>query len=101
MHIVRTLINLIDATGFYIPLGPFTLELFDSQTLRAPAEDSDLEEFNWQVYLKTPSEYTPTKVYRDAMFQAYYDNVVDFYGCFGLSIAFPELVIPVLSKVCW
>jgi nucleolar complex protein 2 len=38
-------------------------------------------------------------MYQDAVYNVMYDNMVNFYACFGMSIAFPELAIPAIDKV--
>ncbi|KAI7885576.1 Noc2-domain-containing protein, partial [Lichtheimia hyalospora FSU 10163] len=98
VHVIRSLISLIDSTGYYIPLAPFIFNLFYVDPSEKIA-NVDLPAFDWDLNLKTPQEYMHTKVYESAKFNAFYDNMIDFYACFGMSIAFPELAIPVLSKL--
>ncbi|KAG2215861.1 hypothetical protein INT45_012979 [Circinella minor] len=98
VHIIRSLIGIIDGTGYYIPMGPFIFEIFNGD-VKSKMEQTDLPAFEWDMYLKTPKEYTSTKIYQDAKYQVFYDSLVDFYACLGLHIAFPELAIPVLSKL--
>ncbi|KAI8150272.1 Noc2p family-domain-containing protein [Fennellomyces sp. T-0311] len=98
VHIIRSLIGLIDGTGYFVPLSPFIFEIF-SGDVKSKMEPTDLPAFEWDLYLRTPKEYTQTKIYQDAKYQVFYDSIIDFYACFGLSIAFPELAIPVLSKL--
>jgi hypothetical protein len=33
------------------------------------------------------------------VYRVVYDSIVDYYACFGLSIAYPELAIPAIAKV--
>lgn len=65
MHIVQTLIGVVDTTGCYIPLGPFIFEFFDTNILRQrTTEEDDLPPFVMKLHLKTPKEYSQTKTYQ-------------------------------------
>ncbi|KAI9306002.1 Noc2p family-domain-containing protein [Cunninghamella echinulata] len=102
VHILRSLTALIDSTGFYIPLAPYLFEMFENEIFKPRKENSNnvkVEEFEWEYHLKTPKVYFGTKVYQDAVFKTLIDNILDFYACFGLSIAFPELAIPAIAKL--
>ena len=63
VHIIRSLIGIIDGTGYYIPLGPFIFEIFNGD-VKSKMEQTDLPAFKWDMYLRTPKEYTPTKIYQ-------------------------------------
>ncbi|KAI9322168.1 Noc2p family-domain-containing protein [Dichotomocladium elegans] len=99
VHIIRSLIGLIDMSGYFIPLAPFIFDFFTIVPGNKVSDKKDLEPFDWSLHLKTPTEYSHSKLYEDAKFKVFYDTVIEYYACFGLSIAFPELAIPVLSKV--
>ncbi|KAI8098797.1 Noc2p family-domain-containing protein [Halteromyces radiatus] len=100
IHIIRSLVALIDSTGFYIPLAPFIFEIFGNEIFKAGVENNEsLDDFEWEYHLKVPKVYLNSKVYQNAVYRAVYDNLVDYYACFGLSIAYPELAIPAISKV--
>ncbi|CAO3651904.1 unnamed protein product [Cunninghamella blakesleeana] len=101
VHILRSLTALIDSTGFYIPLAPYFFEIFENEIFRNKKEmkSDKLDDFEWEYYLKTPKIYFGTKIYQDAVFKTLMDNILDFYACFGLSIAFPELAIPAIAKM--
>ncbi|CAO3583304.1 unnamed protein product [Absidia cylindrospora] len=100
IHVIRSLIALIDSTGFYVPLAPFIFEIFGHDIFSARVEnDEDLEPFAWEYYLKSPKSYLNSKVYQNAVFRVVYDNIIDYYACFGLSIAYPELAIPAIAKL--
>ncbi|KAI8326759.1 Noc2p family-domain-containing protein [Choanephora cucurbitarum] len=100
IHLVRTLTGLMDGTGYYIPLAPYLFEILSSDVLKGQQPSVDgLPEFEWQLHLKTPKSYVQTKEYQTAVYNVMYDCLVDFYGCVGLSIAFPELVIPAIVKL--
>ncbi|KAI8379325.1 Noc2p family-domain-containing protein [Radiomyces spectabilis] len=101
IHILKMLTNIIDATGYYIPLAPHLFEIFGNDIFKSQPDVASLEPFDWDLHLKTPKEYMHTKVYQDAVFKAVYDGLVDFYACFGLSVAFPELAIPAIDKVTY
>ncbi|KAF7722823.1 Nucleolar Complex 2 protein [Apophysomyces ossiformis] len=96
VHIIKTLIGLMDATGCYIPLSPYLFDIFDSDMFNGHGAQSDFAPFNWDLHLKTPKAYTDTK---DSVYQIMYDSMIEFYACLGLSIAFPELAIPAIDKL--
>ncbi|KAI8970097.1 Noc2p family-domain-containing protein [Mycotypha africana] len=102
IHLLRTLISLLDATGIYVPLASHMFEILNSDLFKSghnyPAVD-DLPKLNWELHLKTPKVYIQTKNYQDIVFETAYDLILDYYACQGLSIAFPELAIPAVHKV--
>ncbi|KAG0167469.1 Nucleolar Complex 2 protein [Apophysomyces sp. BC1034] len=98
-HIIRTLVGMIDATGFYIPLAPYLFDILDTDVFKGHGAQTELAPFDWDLHLKTPKSYMDTKTYQDAVYQMMYDGIVDFYACLGLSIAFPELAIPAIDKL--
>ncbi|ORE01527.1 Noc2-domain-containing protein [Rhizopus microsporus var. microsporus] len=99
IHLIRTLITFIDSTGYYIPLASYLYETLSEEVFKGRSKQADLPEFNWNLHLKTPKSYLQTKEYQDAVYNAAYDCLLDFYACLGLSIAFPELVIPAVDKL--
>ncbi|KAI7869354.1 Noc2p family-domain-containing protein [Spinellus fusiger] len=99
IHILRSLIGVCDATGYFIPLAPLFFEIFNHEIFKTRAENEELEAFDWDLHLKTPKTYMKSKVYQDAVYKVLYDGLVDFFACFGLSIAFPELAIPAIDKL--
>jgi nucleolar complex protein 2 len=99
MHLLGTLIGLIDTTGYYIPLVPFLFEILGSDIFKGNASQDELPPFEWDLHLKVPKVYLQSRMYQDAVYNVMYDNMVNFYACFGMSIAFPELAIPAIDKV--
>ncbi|KAI8885406.1 Noc2-domain-containing protein [Backusella circina FSU 941] len=101
MHLLGTLIGLIDTTGYYIPLAPFLFEILGSDIFKGSSGvvQGELPEFEWELHLKVPKAYVQSRIYQDAVYNIMYDNMVNFYACFGMSIAFPELAIPAIDKL--
>ncbi|KAL0095345.1 Noc2p family-domain-containing protein [Phycomyces blakesleeanus] len=99
IHIIRSLIGMCDSTGYYIPLAPLLFDIFGHEIFKTRVDNSEVEPFEWELYLKTPKTYMNTKVYQDAVYKVLYDSLIDFFACFGLSIAFPELAIPAIDKL--
>ncbi|KAI8062264.1 Noc2p family-domain-containing protein [Gongronella butleri] len=100
IHILRSLIALIDSTGFFIPLAPFLFDVFENEIFRSSAQhDAGDEAFVWEHHLKVPKQFANTKVYQTAVYNVTHDMILDYYACFGLSIAYPELAIPAIAKL--
>ncbi|ORX63101.1 Noc2-domain-containing protein [Hesseltinella vesiculosa] len=100
IHVLRSLIALIDSTGFFVPLAPYLFEVFENDIFRSNVQhDPTLAPFLWECHLKAPKQYVNTKVYQSAVYQVTHDMILDYYACFGMSIAYPELAVPAINKL--
>ncbi|CAG8447506.1 10994_t:CDS:10 [Ambispora leptoticha] len=98
-HCLRLSINLIQKTGVFIPLAPYLFEILESSELRQKPKPSTLKPLDFSLHLKAPKSYLHTRVYQDGIGEEITDILLEYYACFCLSVAFPELVIPAIVQI--
>ncbi|KAL7419909.1 Nucleolar Complex 2 protein [Cryptotrichosporon argae] len=95
-HILRSLTRLVDKTGTYIPLAPFFLEILDSSEFRKRGKDSSLRPLDFEYAVRAPAAYPKSRVYQEGLADELVFLLADYCAVVSDSIAFPELVLPVV-----
>lgn len=99
LHILRALIRLVQRTEVYIPLFPFFTQLFDAAEFQASSKPSTLKPLDLDTTLRASDAYVRTRVYADQVAEEAVYLFTEFLASQARSIAFPEMVIPLLVQV--
>ncbi|CAG8450512.1 16190_t:CDS:10 [Acaulospora colombiana] len=67
--------------------------------LRRKPKPSTLKPLDFASIIKAPKSYLHTRVYQDGICEELVELLFEYYSCFCLSIAFPELVIPPIVQI--
>ncbi|CAG8781155.1 1806_t:CDS:10, partial [Racocetra persica] len=98
-HCIRALIHLIKKTGTFIPLAPYLFDILHSAEVYRKPKLATLKPLDFSSTLKTPKAYLHTKVYQDGICEELVELLFEYYSCYSLSIAFPELAIPAIIQI--
>ncbi|KAH8548251.1 Noc2p family-domain-containing protein [Umbelopsis sp. PMI_123] len=98
-HLIRMLMDLAKLTETYIPLAPYLFELFNLAEVRNKAKSGSLPPLDWTLIIKAPKEYLHGKVYQNEILKELHSCLIEYYACYGLSIAFPELAVPAVVEL--
>ncbi|CAG8667731.1 12507_t:CDS:10, partial [Acaulospora morrowiae] len=98
-HCIRSLIHLIQKTGTFIPLAPYLFDVLHSSEVRRKPKPSTLKPLDFTSIIKAPKSYLHTRIYQDGICEELLELLFEYYSCFCLSIAFPELVIPPIIQI--
>ncbi|KAE8266832.1 hypothetical protein A4X09_0g5520, partial [Tilletia walkeri] len=99
LHIIRSMIRLAQRTGAYIPLFPFFTQLFESAEFQGSSKGSTLKPLDLETTLRASDAYVRTRVYADQVAEELVYLFTEFLASQARSIAFPEMVIPLLVQV--
>jgi nucleolar complex protein 2 len=95
-HCVRSLLRLASRTGTLIPIAPFLLEVLGCSELKRKPKPSTLKPLDFEYYIRAPAQYLRTRTYADGLAEEVSFLLVEHFASLSASIAFPELVLPVL-----
>ncbi|KAL1924138.1 uncharacterized protein VTP21DRAFT_7173 [Calcarisporiella thermophila] len=98
-HVIRLLLPLIQKTGTFIPLAPYLFEVLDSAEMRRKPRPSTAKKLEFETHLKAPKQYIGNKIYQDGIAEQLVELLLEYYACYCLSIAFPELTIPAVVQL--
>lgn len=98
-HIIQSLLRLMQRTGTYIPLAPMVLEMLESTEFTRKSKPSTLVTLDFQTLIRVPKTYLRTKVYADQLIDEVLYYLLEFLSLFAKSIAFPELVVPIVMTL--
>ncbi|PWN35579.1 nucleolar complex protein 2 [Meira miltonrushii] len=100
LHIVQSLLRLMQRTGTYIPLAPILLEMLDApEFMPRKSKASTALPLQMDLLIRAPKSHLRTKVYADQLAEDLSFRLLEFLATLSRSIAFPELVIPILSAL--
>ncbi|KAG5650968.1 hypothetical protein H0H81_010357 [Sphagnurus paluster] len=99
LHIIRSLLHLTKHTETYIPLSPYLVPILTA-TL-APSsrpKSSTLRPLDLEVQIRAPQQYVKTRVYYDGILEESAFLLAEWLASPAVqgSIAFPELVVPIV-----
>ncbi|CAG8613213.1 8452_t:CDS:10, partial [Scutellospora calospora] len=86
-------------TGTFIPLAPYLFDILHSSEIHRKPKLATLKPLDFSSTLKTPKIYLHTKVYQDGICEELIELLFEYYSCYSLSIAFPELAIPAIIQI--
>ncbi|KAK0201018.1 Noc2-domain-containing protein [Desarmillaria ectypa] len=97
LHIIRSLLHLTRHTQIYIPISPYLLPILAS-TLSSSSKSSTLRPLDFEVQIRCPQQYQKTRVYAEGLIEESSFLLAEWLSTAAVqgSIAFPEIVIPVL-----
>ncbi|KDN47984.1 Noc2-domain-containing protein [Tilletiaria anomala UBC 951] len=99
LHIIRSLLRLVQRTGTYIPLAPYLIEMLDAPEFQRKAKASTLKPLDLTTNFRAPAAYLRTSVYADHIGEEVAFLLLEFLGSQARSLAFPELCIPVTVQL--
>lgn len=99
MHLLRSILRLMQRTGVYIPLGSFLLEMLAAPEFMRKAKGSTLKPLEFITTLRAPASYVRTRVYADQLAEEVPHLLLEYLGTQSRSIAFPELVVPLTAQL--
>jgi nucleolar complex protein 2 len=100
LHISQSLLRLMQRSGTYIPLAPILLEMLDApEFMPRKSKASTALPLQMDLLIRAPKSHLRTKVYADQLAEELSFHLLEFLASLSRSIAFPELVIPILSAL--
>ncbi|KAJ3786436.1 Noc2-domain-containing protein [Lentinula aff. detonsa] len=99
LHVIRSLLHLTRHTQVYIPIAPYILPILTS-TLSSSSrpKSSTLKTLDFDVQIRTPQQYLKTYVYVGGLVEEVTYLLSEWLSTKAVhgSIAFPEIVVPIL-----
>ncbi|KAJ3811968.1 Noc2-domain-containing protein [Lentinula aff. lateritia] len=99
LHVIRSLLHLTRHTQVYIPIAPYILPILTS-TLSSSSrpKSSTLKSLDLDLHIRTPQQYLKTRVYVEGLVEEVTYLSAEWLSTKAVhgSIAFPEIVVPVL-----
>lgn len=101
-HIARSLLHLTQHTRTYVPLMPYLLPILTS-TMTSPSKPkaSTLRHFDFETNIRAPQQYLKTRVYIEGLAEEASHLLAEYLasGPVHGSIAFPEMVVPLVTML--
>lgn len=98
-HCVRSLNLLSQATGKFIPVAPYLLEILDSTEFNKETKLSTIKPANFSYILKVSKTHLHTKPFQDAVVDHVVELLLEHFSTHAHSIGFPELAFPCIVKM--
>lgn len=98
-HCVRSLNLLSQATGKFIPVAPFLLEILDSAEFNKETKLSTAKPANFSYILKVSKTLLHTKPFQDSVVDHVIELLLEHFSTHAHSIGFPELAFPCVVKM--
>ncbi|PFH45739.1 hypothetical protein AMATHDRAFT_71159 [Amanita thiersii Skay4041] len=102
LHIIRSLLHLIKHTHIYIPISPYLVPIITSSlTPSSRPKSSTLRPLDLEVHIRVPQQYIKTRIYLEGMMEESSYLLAEWLSCevVQASIAFPEIVIPIVVSL--
>ncbi|KAG7195431.1 Nucleolar Complex 2 protein [Scheffersomyces spartinae] len=98
-YLIRSLLRLSQQTGVYIPIYPLISEILTSTAITKAPKPSKLQAVDFENNIKVNQAYLGTKVYQEGLCEQFIELTSEFFIMYTKSIAFPELVTPVVLSL--
>ncbi|XP_072174427.1 nucleolar complex protein 2 homolog isoform X2 [Diadema setosum] len=98
-HVVRALNLLSEATGTFIPLLPFILEVLQMTDFNKKHAASSFKPLNFAVMLRLSNSQLKERAFKDGVIDQVYDLLVEHLQVHSHRIGFPELALPVILEL--
>lgn len=98
-YLIRSLIRLSQGSGVYIPIYPLIAEILTSTAFTKPPKNAALPALDFDYIVKVNQQYLGTRVYQEGLCDQFLDLTSEFLVLYSKSIAFPELVTPVILSL--
>lgn len=95
-YLTRSLLRLAQGLGVYIPLYPILAEVLTSSAITKPARGGQLPAVEYEYLIKVSQQHLGKKVYQTSLCEQFIELVSEFFALYCKSVAFPELVTPVI-----
>lgn len=99
LHVIQTMLRLMQCTHVYIPLAPLILEVFESPEFQRRPKGSTLKPLDLDTTFRAPIAYVRTRIYAEQLADEFAFLLLEFVTTQARSIAFPELVIPITVQL--
>lgn len=98
-HCINALITLSNASGVFVPVIPFILEVFDITDFNKKHATISPKPVNFSFLLKLNKQQLLDKSFKDVLIDIVYDNLILLLQNQSHHISFPELVLPLMIRV--
>ncbi|OCH88941.1 Noc2-domain-containing protein [Obba rivulosa] len=101
-HIVRSLLHLTRHTHIYVPLAPYLLPILTSVlTTTSKPKSSTLRPLDFDTAIRAPQQYLKTRVYNEGLGEEAAYLLAEYLASPPVhgSIAFPEIVVPLVMML--
>ncbi|KAJ7128139.1 Noc2-domain-containing protein [Mycena crocata] len=99
LHVIRSLLHLTRHTHTYVPISPYLLPILTS-TLSPSSrpKPSTLRPLDLEVQIRAPQQYMKTRIYSEGLIEEAVYLLAEWLASPAVhgSIAFPEVVVPVV-----
>lgn len=95
LHIIQSMLRLMQATHVYIPLAPLIIEVLESAEFQRRGKGATLKPLDLATTFRAPAAYVRTRVYADQLAEEFAYVLLEFLATQACHIAFPELIIPI------
>lgn len=99
LRCVQMLNELSRSSKQYINAASYVLEILASSDMYKRPKASMEKSLDLRINLKVSKVAMGSKVYQDSIFDEAYDRLVEYLALYSRSIAFPELVFPVINAL--
>lgn len=98
-YLIRSLIRLSQGSGVYIPIFPLIFEILTSTAFSKPPRNANLPAVDFDYIIKVNQQYLGIKAYQDGLCEQFLELTSEFLVLYCKSVAFPELVTPVILSL--
>ncbi|XP_030842651.1 nucleolar complex protein 2 homolog [Strongylocentrotus purpuratus] len=98
-HVVRALNLLSEATGTFIPLLPFVLEVLQQTDFNKKHSIASFKPLNFAVMLRLSNSQLKERAFKDGVMDQVYDLLIEHLQVHCHRIGFPELALPVVLEL--
>lgn len=97
-HLIKSLIHLVRHTRTYVPLAPYLLPIITSTLSTGKPKSSTLRPLDMETNIRAPQQLLRTRVYEEGVIEEATYLLGDYLSTRPMmgSIAFPEVVTPIL-----
>lgn len=95
-YLIRSLIRLSQGTGVFIPIFPLLSEILTSTAFTKAPKNNPLPALEFEYIIKVGAQYLGTRVYQEGLQSQFIELTSEYLVLYCKSIAFPELVTPVV-----
>ena len=99
LHVIRSMLRLIQATHVYVPLAPLIIEVLESAEFQRRGKGATLKPLDLDTTFRAPAAYVRTRIYADQLADEFGYVLLEFLATQARHIAFPELVIPITVQL--
>nr|CAG4651660.1 EOG090X02MG [Triops cancriformis] len=98
-HCVNILTQLSKQTGVFIPVLPFIVEVLQKHNFKKKVAKASMRPLDMSCILKFSQSQLTESGLRDVLIEAIYDCLMEYLTTQSHSVAFPELVLPLIVQL--